>query len=370
MKKVCILSSLHNWDDVRIYQKQAKSLSKEYDVELHAVGDFEFKEENNIKIYGLKKASKRYLRPLNWIKLTARVLKSDADIYHFHDPELIPIGLIIKLLKRKPVIYDSHENVRLTILNRTWINKNIRVPLSKCFNKFEKFASRRFDLVITVLDEIADEFIQEDVNTAVVKNFQVDTGDTKLEIMKNETVNIVYAGSINEVRGSVELVNSFKYIKNPNVRLYLIGSFSSESVKNQIMKSVEADNRISYLGLVSYDEAQKLLKTSDIGIVSYKPGPNHDFCLPNKIFEYMSVGVPIIATNIKYWYDNFNKYNCILFIDKVTENDIADAINYLVDNKEEAIRMGRLGYNVYKENFTWQSQEEILLEQYKKLLNK
>lgn len=368
-KKVFIITSVHNWDDVRIYQKQAKSLVKRYEVELHATGDFKQKKIGNINIYGLKKYKKRYLRPLNWIRILYRALKSDAEVFHFHDPELLPIGFIIKLIKRKTVIYDSHENVRLTILNRTWISDKIRKPLSKYFDKFEKYIGKKLDLVITVLDEIAEEFVVKGINTAVIKNFQLDTGETKLDIMEDETINIVYAGGISEIRGSLELVNSFKYIKNKNIRLDLIGSFSSNEVEDVIRKAINGDSRITYRGVVSYDEAQAILKKSDIGVVTYKPGPNHDFCLPNKIFEYMSVGVPIIATKIEYWYDNFKDYNCISFINKVDEVEIAEAIEYLVNNKDIAKTMGSMGYKAFKENFTWQSQEEKLLNEYKKLID-
>lgn len=368
MVKVFIFTSLHNWDDVRIYQKQAKSLALKYEVELHAVANFKHKKIDNINVYGLNKISKRYLRPLNWGVLLYRALKSDAEVFHFHDPELLPIGVMIKFLKKKKVIYDAHENVKLTILNREWINEKIRKPLSRAFDRYEKRISKKLDRVVTVLDEIAEDFIKEGINTIVVKNFQIDVGIPKKDIMKGKEIKIAYAGSISSIRGTLELVESFKYIPYDNVHLDIIGEFSSEDIKKHIMDNVKRDSRIKYKGVVSYHEAQGILKDSDIGVVSYKPGPNHDFCLPNKIFEYMSAGVPIVATRIKYWENNFKRYNNILFIDEVKAKSIAEGIIYLIENKEEANRMGQAGYKAYKENFTWQGEEKKLLLMYEELL--
>jgi hypothetical protein len=118
MSDVFIMSYVHKWDDSRIYYKEALSLSKNYSVELHTLADFKCREELNLNVYGLPKYNKRYKRILNWIRLFIRAMKSDAQIFHFHDPELIPLALIIKKIKNVKMIYDVHEDYSQSILNK------------------------------------------------------------------------------------------------------------------------------------------------------------------------------------------------------------------------------------------------------------
>lgn len=369
-KKVCVVTSLHNWDDVRIYQKEVKSLGKKYEIEFHAVGNFYHKSLDGIEIYGLKKSRRRCFRPINWIRLLGRALKSDADAYHLHDPELLLLGLIIKKVKKKVVIYDAHENVRMTVLNREWIKAFLKKPLSRFIDKFEKKISRNLDMVVTVLEEIGEEFTSRNIKTTVIKNYQIEDGEPKENIMGDKRIRIVYAGSISSIRGIEELTGAFKYIERDYITLDIAGDFSSEELKNKILERIKEEPRITYRGIISYKESQKLLKEADIGIVAYKPGPNHDYCLPNKIFEYMSAGVPIIATRIPYWEEKFKKFGNIFFIDEVTDKNIAEGILYLVNNKEDAINMGRSGYTAYRHYFTWQGEEKKLFSMYENLIDK
>jgi hypothetical protein len=91
-KKIFIGSSVHRWDDIRVFYKQAISLAKHYDVELHILADFKFKEYKGVKIFGLGIWAKAIHRVPIILKLLYRALKANAAIVHFHDPELIPVS--------------------------------------------------------------------------------------------------------------------------------------------------------------------------------------------------------------------------------------------------------------------------------------
>ncbi len=136
--KVCHFTSVHEADDIRIYHKECTSLSEE-GFEVYLVAPIAYSYLNNdvkVIIVELDNSCRinRFLRSTR--KIYQKALEIDADIYHFHDPELIPYGL--KLLKKgKKVIYDVHEDVPRQILGKYWINPFLRKIISYMFEKYE-----------------------------------------------------------------------------------------------------------------------------------------------------------------------------------------------------------------------------------------
>ena len=147
IKKICILTTAHNATDIRIFHKEARTLSNAgYKVEV--IGQNARRETvDEIEILPFP-PSQRFIRfflmPLKMFFLAAR---RRADVYHFHDPELIVTGIFIKIFCRKPVIYDVHEDYSQAIFNREWLPEFLKPIVSSVFNVFEKNAARFFDCV-------------------------------------------------------------------------------------------------------------------------------------------------------------------------------------------------------------------------------
>jgi len=129
--KVCVITSAHPALNTRPFYKEAISLVKEgYDVIMIAQHN---KNEvvDGVKIIALPKPKNRFYRmfvtTLNVFRLA---LKQKANVYHFHDPELIPIGLLLKFFTKAKVIYDVHEDYEAKILNKNWISSYFRKPIA------------------------------------------------------------------------------------------------------------------------------------------------------------------------------------------------------------------------------------------------
>lgn len=137
--KICLLSSVHQSFDGRIFHKEAKTLAKTgYDVILIAQND---KEEivDGIKIVSLPKPKNRLermvlLTPLCLIK----ALKQKANVYHFHDPELLFVGILLRLFTKAKIIYDVHEDYGKQILSKLYLPKFTRWAIASAVNTIEK----------------------------------------------------------------------------------------------------------------------------------------------------------------------------------------------------------------------------------------
>ncbi|MEG2428816.1 MAG: glycosyltransferase, partial [Oscillospiraceae bacterium] len=146
-KQICILTSVHRHDDVRIYHKEAKSLKEAgYDVTI-LCHDFSGKDENGINFIKIKLPKNRFLRMIvSAGKFYKTAKKINADYYHFHDPELIPTGK--KLAKTAKVIYDVHEDVPRQILTKPYLSPSIAKIVSKSYEKKEHQSVSKFFAVI------------------------------------------------------------------------------------------------------------------------------------------------------------------------------------------------------------------------------
>ena len=170
--KVVHLTSAHPRKDVRIFFKMCTSLARyRFNVSLIVADNKGDECFNNINIYDVGKIENRLIR---MISVPRKILKKaiflDADLYHFHDPELIPIG--IKLLRLgKKVIFDSHEDVSKQILSKQYIHKSFRKSISRIYAKYESFACKKFSGIVAATPIIRDKFLKINSNTIDINNF-------------------------------------------------------------------------------------------------------------------------------------------------------------------------------------------------------
>ena len=362
--KVLIISSVHPWDDPRILHKQAVSLSKRYDVELYAVADFKEKDFNGIKVIGLPHYKSRIKRLRNIIRLLNIGLFSKAGVVHFHDPELIPVGWLIKKCTHKKVIYDVHEDYEKAIASKFWIAEKKRTRIARRFRKIEDSMSKSFDAVITVIDEIASKFPKDKVY--LVKNYPLDIPDVKVKTFdeSQKEYNLIYVGSLTRVRGIKEIVLALDYIKCAKpIKLLLVGDFDEPEFENEI-KELSSTRNIVMTGRVDY----KYLKESHIGLVCLQPVSQYINSLPVKMFEYMSVGIPIVASDFPLWRDIIEQNSCGVVVDPTLPAKIGEAVSALLNDPKRMKEMGLNGREAYKTKYSWESQEDVLYKVYEKIL--
>jgi glycosyltransferase involved in cell wall biosynthesis len=365
--KVVHLTSVHSRYDTRVFIKMCKSLAliSNYNVSLVVAdgkGD-EVKDGLSIVDVGITPGG----RLPRMIKTSSRVYKKakelDGDIYHVHDPELILTGLKLKKLGKK-VIFDAHEDLPIQILSKPYLNKISKIILSKIFEWFQYWSLPKFDYLIAATPFIRDKLLKINPNTVDINNFPL-LNELKISSWTHKENAVVYIGEISEIRGIKEVILALSFTQN--VRLNLAGSFS-ERIFEEKIKKYENWSKVNKLGFLNRQQVCKVLAKSHAGIVTLYPVTNYITSLPIKMFEYMSAGLPVIASNFSLWLEIIEGNQCGICVDPLNPKSIGDAIQYLIDNPQKAEQMGKNARKAVEQKYNWSMEEKKLLTLYKNIL--
>lgn len=364
MVKVCHFTSVHPPKDVRIFHKECKSLAKAgYDVSLIVAGASN-ESVDGVKIIGVPiKSSSRWKRIFETTKkVYHKALEIDADIYHFHDPELLPFGLKLKK-KGKKVIFDSHEFVGLQILTKNYIPKFLRKPLSFVYRKIESFICSRLDAIVEVCTVDGIDYFKDIKTRRIFLNNSPIISNTPLRENKSGK-KVVHIGSLTRERGITDLAYA---IKKTDATLVLAGKFSSPQYQEEI-ESILGE-QLEYKGCIPQEEVFNLLSECNIGISTLLNEGQYGTIdtLPTKIYEYMIAGLPIIMSDFPYLI-SFNNHNKIgICVDPANPTAIVKAINYIFSHPNEATEMGNKGKQIVNDTYNWQNESQKLLDLYSAL---
>lgn len=362
--KITHLTSAHNRFDVRIFHKQCTSLSNvsKFDVSLIVADGLGDQKINRISIYDVGKSTTRLDRFIHSTrKILRKSIELNSDIYHLHDPELIPVGIKLKKLQKR-VIFDAHEDLPKQILTKPYLNKISRILLSKIFFYYEKFACANFDLIIAATPSIRNKFLSINQRCLDINNYPI-IGELDNGIAWHQKKNeICYIGSISEIRGIKELIKALECLDG--VKLVLAGEFDEEKLFIEV-QGYNGWKKVQYLGNVDRNRVSKILGQSKAGIVTFHPSPNHITAQPNKMFEYMSSGVPIIASNFSLWREVIEENDCGILVNPKNPEEISAAISCLIDNPEKAKRKGENGRKSVQKIYNWEQEKKKLIKVYK-----
>ncbi|MEI6346748.1 MAG: glycosyltransferase family 4 protein [Bacteroidota bacterium] len=361
MIKVCHISTVHNAFDDRIFHKECVSLAKAgFDITLIVKHD---KNEvvDGVKISALLNKSSRSYRIISQFIAFSKAIKVKAGVYHFHDPELMLIGVLLRLFGKK-VIYDVHEDIVKQVYYKKWIKFTfIRAMLSKIIKYLEKFCSLFFVKIVVVTDDIAVKFPPK--KTILIRNYPI------IELIDNQPINnskventirLIYAGGLTEVRGIKEIIASLEFISQ-DIELLLLGPWESEEYMQEC-KNINSWNKVKYLGMLNLEDVYPYIKSSDIGLSLLYPAKNYITSLPVKAFEYMACEKPMIMSNFDYWKEIFG--GVALFCDPMNSKEIALCIQQLIDDKFKAQELGKKGRKLILEKFSWEAESLRLVEMY------
>ena len=364
--KICILTTVHTPFDTRIFHKEAKSLAKVHEVVLIAPDEERTdKEVDGVRIITIKKPKSKLLHPITMWRVFKAGLKQDCDVYHCHEPSSLFVSAVLKLLKRKKLIYDAHEYYPSLIAENSLFPNFIR-PLVRFFADIEERVLVKFaDVVITVDEILASEYRKHHNNVDIISNYP------RLELFKPTDLNIekegiIYVGGISRERGIYQMINA---ANKANVKLICIGDFTDELNKNEINNFLEENpsKNVVFTGYAPHSKVVKYITMSKLGLTLLQPIPRYINAVPIKLFEYMACGLPVVASNFPEISKVIKEADCGILVDPTNVDEIANAIIYLLEHPEEAKRMGNSGRRAVEEKYNWERMEEKLFELYRGL---
>ena len=362
------MTSVHSATDPRIFHKECRSLARAgFDVTVigpHS-GD---SVTDSVRIKSITREPSRLGRMTRtvWrIYQEARLL--GADVYHFHDPELIPVGLLL-LASGKKVIYDIHEDVPKDILSKHYLPPWSRKPISWFADKIESVACGRFSALVTVTPSIAGRLLLLNRRTIIVYNYPYPREIVfaqAVEPWDSRRQSVAYVGGITAQRAIREMVAAMDLLpKSLDATLELAGNEIPEGIRPEEIFQHPGWARVKHHGFIDQPSTFRLLHKVRAGLVLFHPEPNNIEAIPQKIFEYMGAGLPVIASDFPFWRQIIGEAGCGIFVNPMDPRAIAQAIEYVLTHPQEAEEMGRRGQAAVLECYNWDKQAEKLVDLY------
>lgn len=362
--KVCHLTSVHKPDDARIFHKECTSLANAgYDTYLVVCGGSY--EKNGVHIIGTGEQSKSRLKRMrvDTKRIYRAALEIDADIYHIHDPELLPYAVKLKK-KGKKVIFDSHELYPVMMSVKPYIPRFARSFVATLYKAYETRIVRKLDAVIfPCLINGKHPFEGRCKRTCFIDNFPI---LSTFEVFPEATADAVcYIGSLTYDRGITGIV---KAAHIAGVKLVLAGTFAPPTYKDEIFAMPEADC-IEYLGQIPQASVRSTVAKCKVGMCVLRNTAQYRITnnFSTKVLEYWTAHRPVIISNTRYNTTTMPSIEGGICVDPDNYQEIADAIRRLISNPDEASRMGENGNRAVLEKYSWAHEEKKLLELYEEL---
>lgn len=366
------VSSVHYTYDTRILIKECSSTAAAgyRTVFVSPLGRDELTPAGvQIRGAGIPRLTGRFGR---WFLTVPRVIRAAMherpDIVHLHDPELIIPGMILRLLGYR-VIYDVHEHVPRAIMTKPYIPRPLRRLIAALAAGFEALAGRVMSGIVATSEPIAARFPAHKTvlvdNWVIAEEFRASQSRVPYA---DRSKRLVYIGVIARARGIMQILDAMTLLADKHdVRLTLGGNIADKALEED-MRAHPMWRRVDYKGFMDRPTMAEAFSQSRVGLVVYLPTPNNMVTSANKVFENMAAGLPVVASDFRTRNDVILGTGCGLTVDPTDPRAIADAIDRLFNDPEQAAEMGRRGAEAVDTHFSWEHEAEKLLALYARLI--
>ena len=369
-KRIVHISSVHARYDNRILIKECTSLAKaDFDVSLFIAdgkGNELFQGVSIIDV-GVKKGMFHRLGVIV-PRIVKQALKIKPEVFHFHDPELIPAALLLRILGYK-VIYDIHEDYTTSIRQKPYLNSFIAKCIAFLFNYFEKFSAVFFTNIIAE-KYYADRF----PNSTAVLNYPILSQEKLSDAISRSiprSADLIYTGNITYDRGAL---NHAKVLnKLEHVSITMVGKCNGAIVPSIEQAAGAGKERLKLIGVNTFVNPEyignKYKEQSWLaGLALFPKTYHYEKKELTKFFEYMKYGIPIICSDFPHWKELIEDNECGFAVDPDRIDEIDSAINQLLNNPSLYIKMSENGMNLYNTKFNWSIEEKKLIALYAHIL--
>lgn len=357
--RIVVISTVHETYDTRIFYKQILSLQSKYEI-VYFSATLETPQYD--WIIPLSKSRTKMGRLLTHLSLIRRLPRFKADLYLLHDPELLPLGILLKLFGNK-VVWDMHEDTYSDIRTKTYVKPLVRSAFAFIYKLFQVVSYKLFDGFVLAEDGYRSYF-GESTKTCIVHNYALLDQLNNYDHIAKEPRTIVYIGSISVNRGIYQLLDLVIRVKIefPDIRLILIGPFSDDSLDANVQKYIRHNNiedNVQIRGSMKNVEAYPVIAKCMIGLALLLPEPNFTKSLPTKMFEYMALGLPVVVSNFPRWEDIVKSHQAGVVVDPFDIASISEVVSSILANEN---LYAELSHNakVAAQEYSWETESIIL----------
>lgn len=368
--RVVFLTTVHNRNDTRVFHKEAFDVGALDGLNVTVIvadgkGDEKRESYDIVDIGGFSGRVKRFL--LGSIKAYSAVKKIKPKVVHFHDPELMLVTWLLTF-SGCTVIYDVHENVPEDIKDKYWLPMPIRGGVAWIYEIIEKFCISRYRNIVAATPDIFSRYPVEKAvlvqNLPRLEEFPIGKRERNGSVIPY----VCYLGAITRIRGIDNVVHAMPVLnENRHVVSLRIGGFFQQPEHFESLNNEPGWKYVNFVGVIDRSEIYNFLSEALCGVVCFLPAHNHLNAQPNKLFEYMAAGIPVIASDFPLWRKLINQYDCGLLVDPESPESIAEAIKYLLDNDDRRQQMGKNGEMAVRNYLNWQVESDKLVNVYKEI---
>jgi len=376
-RKVCVFLSVHPHDDGRVFFKEIRSLlAAGYAVDIVATtapGDRPF-EFHGAHVVPLPRGRGRFSLPLDWWRILRAARATNADIFHFHDPDLLLIGWLLRVWTGRPVIHDIHEGNAEGMLVKPYLSPPFSWLAFVLMWIWETVFSRLIGNVIVVEPNNEKRFKRLGCRVCRVENFALKEQfpDEPSDPM-DRPPNVLFVGTLSEERGCLlvpEIASHLKRLR-PGSEIIVTDRWFDEQGRRRMQERIDeldVADVVRFVPNVKLDELPRYLEEARIGLSLVqitRVSLRQNF---TKLFEYMAGGLAIVAN------DHPNKVDYFELADpgELTPYEalpIARAIADLMDDAERLRDYARKGRAAFLETFNWEAAAASMLEFYEEILS-
>lgn len=295
-------------------------------------------------------------------RLLLYLLFKKCDLLVANDLDTLLPNYLVSKWRKKELVYDSHEYFcgELSVISKPISYKVWHGIEKQCFPKLKK--------VITVSQSIVDQYEKEyGIRPYLVRNippaktYPVTETRQSLQMPEDKTVLLLQGAGINEGRGAEEFVQSMQYL--PDCHLFIVGDGTVVPQLKEMANRMQLKDRITFVPRQTPEKLFNYTSLADIGICPGKDlGLNAHFSLPNKIFEYIKAGTPMVVTDLPEWRRIVNQYRVGVVAEDVSPEKFAEVVKKLSD--PNLLSQCRENCKIAAQELTWENEEKVLEKVY------
>ena len=296
-------------------------------------------------------------------RLLLYLLFQKCDLFIANDLDTLLPNTLVSKLRRKRLVYDSHEYFcgELSVVSNPMAHK--------VWSAIERYCFPKQKTVITVSQSIVDQYEKEyGIRPYLVRNippaatrFTVTATRQSLGMPEDKPVLLLQGAGINEGRGGEEIVQAMQYL--PDYHLFIVGEGTVVPQLKQMTAEMELQDRVTFVPRQTPEKLFNYTSLADIGMaIDTDISANLRFSLPNKIFEYIKAGTPMVVSNLVERARIVRQYNVGVVAESVTPEAIAQAVKQLAE--PSLMAQCRENCKLAAQELTWENEEKVLEKVY------